>query len=656
MPKKTSLLAAALLAGTCITSVSNAQVVPPLRFGIYGGLNINMLSPSLQAWRGSPLLDPVLQPFVNDTTRFTSGGTGMGANLGLIVGIPLSTDIHLSARLGYSAMSGSTSVEQRSPITTTTNEASLFMSTLEIAPVVEFYSLFKGVSLHPLVGLEFGIPLAATITQSVQGVQQNTRTENFTLANGDDVPSQSVRAALLIGAGYTIPIGGQWYLQPELTYRLPLTNISSDARFSPTTFSQIRVGINIFFGFTSAQTAEPSKRGMTASIDRVTAYDKDGREVAVSQLNVEDVRYNEMFPLVPYVFAQENSVPDASSQNTEVMTETGSFAPEALPLDAIEVNRNLLNIIGSRMKALPHATLMITGTTDGKGELKAKGLAENRAAWAKEYITRAFGIDPQRITVRSTTVPTKPSASTDPDGVAENRRIEFSSNVPDVLAPVIITAENQRISSPDVVTFHPSVTGADSLASWTLSITQAGRLLRELEGKGSPSRVTWPIKPNELSAEQVPVDYEFVARSTEGDSAYAIGSVPVEYVSSIRKRTENLPDRTIDKYSLILFDFDKASLTEDNQRILELTVLPNIASTSKVNIIGYTDRIGNDVYNQKLSRERAETVRVFLQTRAKDARYSINGLGESSEIFPNDLAVGRQLSRTVQVIVETPRR
>ena len=136
----------------------------------------------------------------------------------------------------------------------------------------------------------------------------------------------------------------------------------------------------------------------------------------------------------------------------------------------------------------------------------------------------------------------------------------------------------------------------------------------------------------------------------------ATGSIPVDYVSSMRKKTENLPDRTIDKYSLILFDFDKATLTEDNSRILEQMVLPNITSTSKVTIIGYTDRIGNDAYNEKLSRERAETVKVFLQARASDATYSINGVGEATEIFPNDIAIGRQLSRTVQVIVETPRR
>ena len=637
------------------TGVASAQVIPPLRVGLSGGLTLNPLSPSVQVWRGFGATQPQFAPFVNDSLRFTSGSMGLGGAFGFIMGFPVTRMIHISGRIGYNSMSGSSSVQQLVAPTTVVNELDMFSSTLEISPVAEFYGLFGDVSLHPLVGLEFGIPLAATVSQTATATAQNTETVQ-TFADGTDIPESSVRTALLLGLGYTIRLdSSQWYIQPEVSYRLPLSNISSAATYSPTSFSQIRIGVNVFFGFADKKEIPTSSRGMSASIDRITAYDRDGKEVNVSALNVEDVRYNEMFPLVPYVFAQENGLPDASSQTTDHMPEKGGFQPETLPLDAIEVNRNLLNIIGSRMIAYPQASLTITGTTDGKNEAKTKDLPEKRANWAKNYLVTAFGIDAARIVTKTSATPSKPSSANDPDGIVENRRVEFSSNVPDVLAPVVITADNQRVSTPDVVTFHPKVDSEDSLSSWSLSVMQAGRQLREINGFGRPERVSWPIRPNELSADQVPVDYEMVFRSVKGDSATAIGSIPVDYVSSVRKKTENLPDRTVDKYSLILFDFDKATLTEDNSRILEMMVLPNITSTSKVNIIGYTDRIGNDVYNQKLSRERAETVRAFLQSRAKDAKYSINGVGEGTEIFSNDVAVGRQLSRTVQVIVETPR-
>lgn len=632
-----------------------AQTIPPTRIGISGGLNLNPLSPSVRVWRGFTNIQPQLTPFMNDSLRFTSGSMGLGGAIGVIAGFPITRTIHISGRIGYNSMSGSATAQQIVAPTTVDHDLNVFSSMLEIAPVAEFYGLFGGLSLHPLVGFEFGLPLATTVTQSATATEQNTETTQ-TLASDTDIPANAVRAALILGFGYTIRLDSSWYMQPEISYRLALSDVSSNVSYSPTSFGQIRIGVNIFFGFSDSKETPKTTRHMTASVDRITAYDHNGQEVNVSSLNVEDVRYNEMFPLVPYVFAQENSLPDTVSQSTDMMPEKGDFQTDNLPLDAIEVNKNLLNIIGSRMKKIAHATLTITGTTDGKTEAKSKDLAERRAEWARNYLVTKFAIDPTRITTRTSLTPSKPSSSTDPDGIAENRRIEFESNVPDILTPIVITADNQRVSSPDAVTFHAKIESEDSLASWSLNVMQAGRSLREINGNGRPERISWPIRPNELSADQVPVDYELVVRSTSGDSATAIGSIPVDYVSSVRKKTENLPDRTIDKYSLILFDFDKSTLTEDNNRILEQMVLPNISSNSKVRIVGYTDRIGNDMYNQRLSLERAQTVKSFLQSRAKDATFSTSGVGAGVEIYPNDRAVGRQLSRTVQVIVETPRR
>jgi len=319
------------------------------------------------------------------------------------------------------------------------------------------------------------------------------------------------------------------------------------------------------------------------------------------------------------------------------------------------VNKNMLNIVGSRMRKYPNATLTITGTTDGKQESKNKALGEQRAMWAKQYLVNGFGISEDRIVTRTTATPAKTSSSTTPDGIAENRRIELSSNVPDVLAPVVIAADNQRIATPDVMQFHPVYDNADSIESWSLNISQAGRTLREVKANGKADAISWVVRPNELSASQVPIDYEFTAVSGDGDSATSFGSLPVEYISSVRKKTENLPDKTIDKYSLVLFDFDKSDLTPENSRILEQMVLPSIKSNSKVSIIGYTDRIGSDEYNKKLSMDRAETVKNTLMAKAKDAKYTALGVGESTEIFNNDAPIGRQLSRTVQVIIETPR-
>ncbi len=601
-------------------------------------------------------LSTPLQPFrlADSALRYGTSGSGVGGAFAISGAFPLTGSVQISGLIGYHSMPTSISAEQRNPGATATHNLSLFSSMLQIAPQAEIYGLFGGVSLHPIIGLDIGIPLSTTESRNATTAQENAYAEQF-ISQDAPIENPSTRAALLLGVGYTFQTDSNIVVQPFITYSHPLTNVSSSAVFSPTTIAQLRIGVSVYLGFSSSTPLISNREPLTGSMEKITGIDNENREMLVSSINVEDVRYNEMFPLVPYIFCNEGGLPDESQQYATYNAVSGNFVVESLPLDALEVNKNLLNIVASRMKKYPQAALTITGATDGKKESANRSLASSRAEWAKTYLTEQCAIEQARILVKSTTVPALPSAPNDPDGIVENRRIELSSNVPDVLAPVLLTADNQRVANYDVIVFYPSVSDT-SIQSWTLNVTQAGRNLRTLGGNGRPQPIRWAMRANELSAAQVPVDYDLTIRRSDDDTTVIAGSIPVDYISSVRKKTENLPDKTVDKYSLILFDFDAATLGQENQRILEQMVLPSISAISKVSIVGYSDRIGNDDYNMKLSRERAESVRAFLQSRARDARFYTMGVGETTEVFSNNSPIGRQLSRTVQVIVETPRR
>ena len=67
-------------------------------------------------------------------------------------------------------------------------------------------------------------------------------------------------------------------------------------------------------------------------------------------------------------------------------------------------------------------------------------------------------------------------------------------------------------------------------------------------------------------------------------------------------------------------------------------------------ITGYTDRIGKDDYNLRLSQRRADQTAKELES----TEASVTGLGETIELHNNDLPEGRFYSRTVTIIVETP--
>jgi outer membrane protein OmpA-like peptidoglycan-associated protein len=72
-------------------------------------------------------------------------------------------------------------------------------------------------------------------------------------------------------------------------------------------------------------------------------------------------------------------------------------------------------------------------------------------------------------------------------------------------------------------------------------------------------------------------------------------------------------------------------------------------------IEGYTDSVGSEEYNQRLSERRADSVRSYLIGQGVDsARLSTSGKGERSPVAGNDTSEGRQQNRRVEVIINNP--
>jgi hypothetical protein len=67
---------------------------------------------------------------------------------------------------------------------------------------------------------------------------------------------------------------------------------------------------------------------------------------------------------------------------------------------------------------------------------------------------------------------------------------------------------------------------------------------------------------------------------------------------------------------------------------------------------GYTDNIGSDEYNQKLSQQRADAVRDFLVVQGVQAgNITSTGYGKSQPVADNSTNAGRAQNRRVQLVV-----
>lgn len=122
-------------------------------------------------------------------------------------------------------------------------------------------------------------------------------------------------------------------------------------------------------------------------------------------------------------------------------------------------------------------------------------------------------------------------------------------------------------------------------------------------------------------------------------------------VETVRDEEGNTAGIRITFNSAILFDFDSFALRPEAQRDLEdlarsLRNYPNVDAL----IVGHTDSIGSESYNQRLSERRAEAVATFLAQRGvAPSRMLVSGMGMRQPVASNATPEGRQQNRRVEI-------
>lgn len=617
------------------STVFSQEKSQPINIGLYGGIGINMHNPDFSETINS-----------SNPVNFNQGQSGISPFIGLIGNFPINSNFSISGRIGYFNLNGLIEGED---LLLNSYEMDTYLHYLEISPVLQIHNLTPIKPLYFLAGLELGLPLGSTYDYKVNTTE---------IAEPFELTDPALRFALAIGAGYTFDISKNIYLTPEVSYRFPFTQVSSNENYDSWNIPQLRFGVNLTFGFEDDQTikTDPSSKYFDLSEPKFTYYDDKMNAQPLDKIKVEEVQYTELYPFIPYVFFPENkSIPETTTATLSAQNEAGEFALTNLPQDAFKINSYTLDIIGKRLKDARSQDLTITGTTDSKEARINKNLAKERADFAKNYLVANYAADPNKITIIAGGLPSKPSAKSDPEGEAENRRVEFTGNS-DILKPIVISGDKDRVTSPQIVDFQVKYTTDDEVSNYTLKYFQAGTLIHQIEGSGMPNNISWQISPNQLLAKQVPVDWEFTSTSASNITRTLNGSIPVDYFSFSRKKSENLPDKVVSKFSLVLFDFDSPNISDLDKQILEKNVIPAISANSTIQIYGYTDRIGDADYNKKLAQQRADNVREYLAGKVKNVKFETFGIGESVQIYNNNYTTGRQLSRTVQIYVITPKK
>jgi outer membrane protein OmpA-like peptidoglycan-associated protein len=103
----------------------------------------------------------------------------------------------------------------------------------------------------------------------------------------------------------------------------------------------------------------------------------------------------------------------------------------------------------------------------------------------------------------------------------------------------------------------------------------------------------------------------------------------------------------------VLFDTGKYSLRPlAREKLAKVAGIVSGHPGLRLDVEGYTDSVGGDDYNQRLSEQRGSAVRDYLtQSGMAPASVTTQGFGKAQPVATNDTAEGRQQNRRVEIVI-----
>jgi outer membrane protein OmpA-like peptidoglycan-associated protein len=378
--------------------------------------------------------------------------------------------------------------------------------------------------------------------------------------------------------------------------------------------------------------------------------------LTTAPLEIRETVVTQTYPLLPYVFFDSASA--ALRPAYRQVTEIAAFNEQNLPRETLPIYYRLIDVIGSRMKTIKGATLDINGTSDGvegPSSEARNSLARDRAESVASYLRMRWGIEPTRLRVRISERPAIASNVEYAEGAEENRRVEITSNDSRLLDPIVHTRFKEYVPVQGHHDFSTDVTNPERADGWELDVRR---------GKTQLARRTGPLLPPSK------VSFDLTQEMTD-KLGPILGRVDT-LMASLRVQQPRYGDaeastrfpiiKTVSNYevsrlSLIVFDYDRADISAQNQEMMRRVVTSATAKGSMATIIGSTDRLGELDHNMELSISRAKSVENFVRSIAPELQIKeVRGVGPNPSLFDNSLPEGRFYCRTVTLQITTPLR
>lgn len=456
---------------------------------------------------------------------------------------------------------------------------------------------------------------------------------------------------------YDIEITKYINISPEISYRLSLNNVSNSLDWEQKIF---RTGLSLSYNLNVEEDIIPIKEEAPVEkeviiTDRSKYSEKteDFQIKRIDNVNLMETKVTQTYPILPYIFFDSSS--SNLNNNYKLFGSTNNFDEKLLPKDNLGIYRRALDLIAFRMSKNASTTLNIIGSTDGS-EMPTNesriSLAYARARSVADYLNSKWGIEYSRLKISAKELPNIATSNKYPEGRSENRRVEITTENPNLFEPVIHSDFSEFENKKE--NFEIDINNISNIKykNWTLIISKDNKQIYSKTNMGLiPSKIKIPYNKQ--------LNESFGSYKNNEEFLLEILCTDENYRYSMQSKTFKLEKDTnqfeVGRLNLIVFDFDRAELTQINQNMLKGFVKKGISSNSITSIIGSTDKLGEAEYNKTLSQDRANVVNNYIKSFIPEFNASeVIGIGASKLKYSNDIPEGRFYCRTVLIEVKTP--
>ena len=375
-------------------------------------------------------------------------------------------------------------------------------------------------------------------------------------------------------------------------------------------------------------------------------------------LTVEEITVVESSPLLHHVYFDTGRADIPERYHRFRSTADAVAFDEKTLKGTMDKYRHVLDIVGKRAAERPKARIALTGCNSDSGEEKGNlALSRRRAEAVGAYLKSVWGIDSSRFQITARGLPAAASTPGIAEGRAENQRVEITADDPAILDTVQST-RLEAVSDADRIRIIPEVEDGLNLKRWRVALYGDGTPLEALDGEGK-LEASYVLALRDVGLLNLGRHQTIIAQLDGVDVKGRRLQVQDQSEVRLLRREERLSRRegyrVIEKYALILFDFNRSEITERNRVLIDrigarLGQIPSAV----VKIVGHTDSIGSGDYNLALSARRAKAAYDLLAAAGALAqgRIAHEGRGSTDPLYDNLLPEGRAYNRTVSVILE----